>query len=161
MEYSRLLRVFTDLTVHGKLPEGGCETPEPTLARDVRRISVVDDDVSIRDSTKTLLRSAGYEVATFASAELFLDSGAIAETECLILDVRMPGMDGLELQRRLNDSSAGVPIIFITAHDDARSRRRAIDGGALDFLCKPFEANALVAAVQTALARHTVNQRSA
>ena len=72
-------------------------------------ISVVDDDESIRASTKSLLRSVGYEVETFASADLFLESGALRETECLILDFRMPGMDGLELQRRLNAEDPGCP----------------------------------------------------
>jgi len=121
-------------------------------------ISVVDDDESIRDSTKTLLRSVGYQVATFASAQLFLDSGAIAETDCVILDVRMPGMDGLELQRRLNASQAGIPIIFVTAHEDANSRWSAIQAGATDFLTKPVEANTLVAAIQTALALRNVRR---
>jgi len=116
-------------------------------------ISVVDDDESIRDSTEALLRCSGYQVATFASAELFLNSGATAETECIILDVRMPGMDGLELQQRLNASGAGVPIIFVTAHDDAKSQSLAIAGGAVDFLIKPYEPNALIAAVETALTR--------
>ena len=115
-------------------------------------ISVVDDDESIREATKTLLRSAGYSVGTFASAEHFLDSGALGETECLIVDVRMPGMSGLDLQSRLKSSECAVPIIFITAHDDNANRRQAIDAGAVDFFGKPFEAAALVAAVQTALA---------
>src|SRR5882724_5390560 len=104
-EYSRAMKTLTDLTIRGELPEetpsGG---PEGTRAES-ERISVVDDDESIRDSTKALLRSAGYQAATFASAELFLDSGALAETDCVILDIRMPGMDGLELQRRLNASN--------------------------------------------------------
>jgi len=119
---------------------------------EARVISVVDDDESIREATKTLLRSAGYSVGTFASAEHFLDSGALGETRCLILDVRMPGMSGLDLQRRLKSSDSAVPIIFITAHDDNAYRRQAIDAGAVDFFGKPFEADALVAAVQTALA---------
>jgi FixJ family two-component response regulator len=117
-------------------------------------ISVVDDDESIRDATKTLLRSVGYRVGTFASAEQFLDARALEETECLILDVRMPGMSGLELQRRLKSSDAGVPIIFVTAHDDKTIRRQAIEAGAVEFLSKPFEASALVSAVQTALTGH-------
>ena len=122
---------------------------------DVGVISIVDDDESIRDATKALLRSMGYRrVGTFASAEQFLDSGALGETECLILDVRMPGMDGLELQRRLKASDCGVPIIFVTAHDDEPIRRQAIEGGALDFFRKPFEASALVEAVETALRGH-------
>jgi two-component system response regulator FixJ len=121
-------------------------------------ISVVDDDESIRDSTRALLRSAGYLVETFASAELFWDSGAPSETDCIVLDVRMPGMDGLELQRRLNGSRAGVPVVFLTAHDDARNRKTAMDSGAVDFLSKPFEANTLVSAVQAALARQAGNR---
>jgi FixJ family two-component response regulator len=114
-------------------------------------ISVVDDDPSIRDSTKTLLRSVGYPVTTFDSAESFLDSGALAETDCLILDIRMPGIDGLELQRRLNDIHSRVPIIFVTAHDDRANRRQALEAGAVGFLCKPFEANVLITTVQAAL----------
>ena len=140
------------------MPDETGQNAGPPRAQGGNEVAVVDDDESIRDSTKTLLRSAGYGVSTFASAEQFLNSGAVAETKCLILDIRMPGMDGLQLQHRLNDSGAGIPIIFLTAHDDAKSRRRAIDGGALDFLSKPFEANTLVAAVQTALTRHAVNR---
>ena len=111
-------------------------------------ISVVDDDESIRASTKSLLRSLGYEVETFASADLFLESGALRETECLILDFRMPGMDGLELQRRLNAEDARVPIIFVTAHDDDTNRRKALDGGAVGVFGKPVNTHALVEAVQ-------------
>ena len=114
-------------------------------------ISVVDDDESIRDSTRTLLRSAGYDVATFESGELFLESGALHETGCLVLDIRMPGMSGLELQRRVNLSDHGVPVIFVTAHDDKTNRTLAIDAGASEFFQKPFSANAFLAAVHTAL----------
>lgn len=110
--------------------------------------------MSIRDSTKTLLRSVGYEVAAFESAEVYLGSGAIAETECLVLDICMPGMDGLELQRRLNGTNSRAPIIFITGYDDGTSRRQAIEAGAVAVLRKPFEEGALVAAVQKALMRH-------
>lgn len=114
-------------------------------------ISVVDDDESVRAATKALLRSAGYAVETFASAEIFLESGALRETECLILDVRMPGVDGLELQRRLNVAESAVPIIFVTAHDDKTNRRTAIEAGAADFFHKPFQGDALVEAIQSAL----------
>ena len=115
-------------------------------------ISIVDDDESIRAATRTLLRSVGYrQVRTFASAELFLNSGALLDTGCLILDVRMPGIDGLELQRRLNAVASRIPIIFVTAHDDSTNRRRAIEAGAVAFLNKPFEANVLVAALREAL----------
>lgn len=157
LEYSRVLGIFNDLAAYGKLPEERAfEAAERAMTKDATLISVVDDDESIRDSTRKLLRSAGYAVATFASAESFLGTGAIAETECVILDVRMAGMDGLELQRRLNACGAGVPIVFVTAHDDATSRRLAIEGGAVDFLTKPFEANTLITTIQTALARRDV-----
>ena len=113
-------------------------------------ISVVDDDESVRDSTRTLLRSVGYKVATFESSELFLESSTLPDTECLILDVRMPGMNGLALQRKLNDSDSGVPIIFVSAHNDI-NRQLAMDAGASDFFQKPFSASAFLTAVQTAL----------
>jgi CheY-like chemotaxis protein len=162
MEYSRVLRIFTDLTIHGKMPEQQTFTTfsEGVLGPAESIISIVDDDESIRDSTKRLLRSAGYKVSTYASAETFLGSGDLRATNCIVLDVRMPGMDGLELQRKLNETKAGVPIVFLTAHDDSRSRRMAMDGGAVDFLCKPFEANSLVSAVETALTRQSVKRPS-
>ena len=114
-------------------------------------VSVVDDDESVRDSTRTLLRSVGYKVATFESGELFLDSVTLPETECLILDMRMPGMDGLELQRRLRALEMRVPIIFVTAHDDRTSRELAMDAGASSFFQKPFAASNLLQAIQAAL----------
>jgi FixJ family two-component response regulator len=114
-------------------------------------ISVVDDDESILDSTRQLLRSAGHRVSTFASAEEFLNSGSVESSACVVLDVKMPGIDGLDLQRRLIDSGATVPIVFISAHDDARTRERAIRAGALDFLKKPFDAGRLLATIETAL----------
>jgi FixJ family two-component response regulator len=119
-------------------------------------ISIVDDDESVREATKTLLRSVGYQVLTFASAENLLNSGALGETECLILDVRMPGIDGLELQRRLNAKGSRVPIIFITAHGDDPLRRRVIEEGAVDLLDKPFAASSLLATVEIALGGHRV-----
>ena len=118
---------------------------------EVSLISIVDDDESVRAATKALLSSAGYQVETFASAENLLSSGSLRRTECLILDVRMPGIDGLELQRRLKAGGSHVAIVFITGHYDEALRRRAIGAGAIDMLPKPFEAGALLAAVQTAL----------
>jgi CheY-like chemotaxis protein len=152
-EYTRVLRTFTDLTIHGKMPEdeSAAGSYRGRAVREVSLIFIVDDDESIREATKTLLRSAGYQVQTFASAESLLELGALGETECLILDVRMPGIDGLELQRRLNAEGVHVPIIFITAHDDAAVRRRAIEGGAINLLHKPFAAAELLATVQTAV----------
>ena len=114
-------------------------------------ISIVDDDESVRDSTRALLRSVGYPVATFDSGESFLTSEAAVATRCLILDLRMPGIDGLELQKRLKDEHRHVPVIFITAHGDERRRQQAMKAGAVEFFNKPFDASALVAAVQTAL----------
>ena len=116
-------------------------------------ITVVDDDKSVRNSLKTLLRSAGYRVATFESAELFLESGTAAETGCLILDVRMPGMGGLELQVRLQDSNTQVPTIFITAHDEGQLRRQVMQAGALEMLHKPFPPKLLLSTVEAALSR--------
>src|SRR5437867_2801602 len=95
----------------------------------------------------------GYQVAVFDSAEIFLGSGALEQTECLILDLRMPGMDGLALQRRLKQRDSHVPIVFITAHEDRARRAQAFAAGAVDFLYKPFAADALATAVQTALQR--------
>jgi CheY-like chemotaxis protein len=150
VEYTYVLRTFTDLTIHGKMPEdeSAAGSYGGRAVREVSLILIVDDDESIREATKTLLRSAGYQVQTFASAERVLESGALEETECLILDVRMPGMDGLELQRRLNAEGVDVPVIFITAHDDAAVRRRAIEGGAINLLYKPFAAAELLETVQ-------------
>ena len=118
---------------------------------DSGKISIVDDDESVRQATRALLRSVGYRVETFASAELFLQADAIRETACLVLDVTMPGIDGFELQRRLNDAQSRVPIIFVTAHDNKSHRATAMDAGAANFFHKPFEANAFVAAIQAAL----------
>jgi CheY-like chemotaxis protein len=143
-EYTQVLRMFNELVVHGKRPEDQLEA---------NQIAVIDDDRSVRNSIKTLLRSTGYAVATFESAEAFLESGAAAETGCLILDVRMPGMGGLELQVRLHDTKTAVPIIFITAHDEGPLRDQVMQAGAVDLLHKPFAPNTLLATVQAALAR--------
>jgi FixJ family two-component response regulator len=112
---------------------------------------VVDDDDSVRESLRALLRSVRFVVEVFASAEEFLSSERVRETSCLILDVRMPGMGGLELQRRLTASNPHVPVIFISAHGEEELRSRALRGGAVDYLLKPFSEEALLNAVQTAL----------
>ena len=114
-------------------------------------IAVVDDDSSLRESTQLLLRSAGYRAEVFASAREFLDSPRIDETACLMLDVRMPGMDGLELQRFLNEAQRQIPIIFITAHATDNAEQRARKAGAVDFLRKPVNDEKLLSAIQTAL----------
>lgn len=114
-------------------------------------IVIIDDDESVRDSLKSLLRSAGYRAVAFPSAELFLDSGAAAYTGCLILDVRMPGIDGLELHRQLKTLRADLPVIFITAHDEGALRQRVIQNGAVDLLHKPFSPGDLLSTVQSAM----------
>lgn len=114
-------------------------------------ISVVDDDNSVRKSLKGLIRSVGFPVEVFGSAGDFLKSDHVRTTRCLILDVRMRGMNGLELQRQLLSRHCGIPIIFITAHGDEASRREALKKGAVDYLCKPFSEQALLKAIDAAL----------
>src|SRR6266699_5821438 len=101
-------------------------------------ISIVDDDESVRDAIKSLLKSIGFRVAVFASAEGFLHSGQLQATACLILDVRMPGMSGLELQRQLAAAQWRIPIIFITAHDEEAARAQVLQACVVDCLRKPF-----------------------
>jgi FixJ family two-component response regulator len=120
---------------------------------DLPSISVVDDDDSIRESLRGLIRSIGFSANIFASAEEFLRSDHLHNTDCLILDVRMPGMNGLELQRHLTVSRQEIPVIFITAHGDEEARSRALGEGAIAYLFKPFSEDALLNAVQAALER--------
>src|SRR6266851_4110313 len=114
-------------------------------------ISVVDDNDAVRESLKGLLRSVGFAVEDFPSAEKFLNSDHLNDTHCLILDVRMPGMGGLELQRRLVKGDRNIPIIFITAHGDEAAQSQALQGGAVDYLFKPFSEQALLNAINAAL----------
>jgi FixJ family two-component response regulator len=111
----------------------------------------VDDDFRVRESIGSLVESAGYAALIFSSAEEFLQSGAIADTCCLITDVRMQGVDGIELQRRVRQERPDLPVIFITAHQDAEARQRAMDGGAATFLYKPFDAAELLGAIESAV----------
>ena len=117
-------------------------------------ISIVDDDESVREAIKGLMRSMGYRAEVFASAEDFLSSGHLNETACLILDVRMAGMSGLELQSQLTASNCRVPIIFISAHSHRRARARALEAGAVAFLTKPFSDDALINAINSSLSIH-------
>ena len=115
-------------------------------------ISVVDDDESVRESLSGLLRAVGFAAAEFPSAEEFLRSAHAGETDCLILDVRMPGMNGLELQRHLAATQVEIPIIFITAHNgDEGLRSAALDGGATAYLSKPLSEDTVLNAVHAAL----------
>jgi FixJ family two-component response regulator len=114
-------------------------------------ISIVDDDTSVRESLQCLIRSFGFAVEAFASAEEFLNSGHLPNTRCMMLDVRMPGMNGLELQRRVAASYREVKVIFITAHGDEATRSQALTNGAVDYLLKPFSDGALLHAIHVAL----------
>src|SRR5436309_466781 len=116
-----------------------------------RLISIVDDDVWLRNSLANLIRSVGFRSQEFASAEVFLASGEARATACLILDVRMPGMNGLELQRRLIAADWQLPIIFITSHADDAARAHALEAGAVAFLLKPCRDQELFDAIETAL----------
>jgi FixJ family two-component response regulator len=114
-------------------------------------IAIVDDDDSMRDALGGLLKAVGYPARAFASAEEFLMSGQQRQTSCLIADIRMPGMSGLELQAQLNVERCRIPIIFITAHGDAKMRLQALRAGAVEFLSKPFDEEVLLESVRAAL----------
>jgi FixJ family two-component response regulator len=116
------------------------------------RISIVDDDQAMREAVNTLIGSMGLAVEQFSSAEDFLDSDRSQVVDCLILDIRMPGLSGLELQRRLIADNRSVPIVFVTAHYSEAERTRAIKAGAVDFLTKPFTEQELLNAIVASLA---------
>jgi FixJ family two-component response regulator len=116
-------------------------------------VSIVDDDDSVRGTLQELLRSAGFSSRAFESAEAFLGSGYQRETACLITDIRMPGMSGLELQAKLNSERCRIPTIFITAHGDEEMRLQALRAGAVEFLPKPFDDEVLIESVRAALER--------
>ena len=111
----------------------------------------VDDDFRVRESIESLVESAGYAPVVFGSAEEFLQSGTLTHATCLITDVRMPGMDGIELQRRVRLERPMLPVIFITAHCNEEIRSLALSEGALEFLYKPFDAVDLLKAIEAAL----------
>jgi FixJ family two-component response regulator len=115
-------------------------------------IGIVDDDEAVRDSISSLVRSVGLRAMVFPSAEGFLGSNWMHDSDCLILDVRMTGLNGLQLQWLLADMGLPIPIIFATAHYDDVVRRRALDQGAVAFLRKPFTDKALFEAMYSALA---------
>lgn len=113
-------------------------------------ISVVDDDESVRNSLKRLLISMGFEVRTFPSALDFLHQGPLHDHGCVIVDVRMPEMSGLDLQKQLTLSGISLPVIFITAHEDQGARTKAMGAGAVAFLQKPFSEQCLMDAISSA-----------
>ena len=114
-------------------------------------ISIVDDDDALRRSLENLIRSVGLRAQGFSSAEAFLKSNQLHETDCLILDVCMPGMSGLELERKIAVADRHMPIIFITAHQDDDRRTKALENGAVAFLYKPFYEEELLNAIDSAL----------
>ena len=114
-------------------------------------VAVVDDDDLLRDALRRLLKASGLGAISFESAEDLLNSGRLSEIACLIADVRMPGMSGLELQARLKTVRCAIPIIFITAHGDAKMRVQAMRDGAVEFLTKPFDNAVLIEMVRSAL----------
>ncbi len=121
------------------------------MGDDRRVVCIVDDDASLRRSLRNLLMSVGFRVETFQSAELFLESVPRENPGCVVLDLRMPGMSGLDLLRRLAATGSRIPVIILTAHGDDETRRRSLQAGAVAFLEKPFQSAALLAAVRTAL----------
>jgi FixJ family two-component response regulator len=123
-------------------------------------ISIIDDDASIRAGLNNLVRSLGYIVSTFASAAAFLQSAQLHKTCCVIADVRMPGMSGVELQSHLRGQGYKVPFIFITAVPDDTTRRQALDNGAMCFLTKPFDEETLIECLNTALHQHRSETKS-
>ena len=114
-------------------------------------VVVVDDDESVRESLPDLLHEFGFATRAFSSAEEFLASGSLEQTKCLILDVAMPGMTGLDLQRQLNDRDRKIPIVFVTGLKDRQIRERALGDGAVSFLFKPFSDTALLDALNKAI----------
>ena len=114
-------------------------------------VAIVDDDDLMRSALQGLLKSVGLPAQTFASSEEFLKSGRQHQTACLIADIRMPGMSGLELQAKLNADRCRIPTIFITAHGDEKMRMQALRAGAVEFMAKPFDDEALLESVRAAL----------
>ena len=114
-------------------------------------ISIVDDDESVRQALKSLMDSVGFRAQVFVSGEEFLNSAYVLQTDCLIADVRMTGMSGLDLQERLNAAGSSIPIVFISAHDDNEARTRGLRAGAIAFLQKPFSEDSLLGAISVCL----------
>ena len=123
-------------------------------------ISIVDDDESIRTALRRLLKTVGFDVDIFASAEEFLDSGNLEASECLILDLMMPGLDGLELQSKLISSNCELPTIFLSAHKNDQVRDQALKAGAISFLDKPFSEDILIRDVNIAIEQHRQHANS-
>jgi FixJ family two-component response regulator len=122
-------------------------------------ISIIDDDQLVRESTADLISSLGHEALIFDSGEQFLASGRVNDTACIITDLHMPGLNGLDLQSRLLEEGHRTPIIFITAYPKDAARSRALNAGAVAFLSKPFQESALISVLETALKRREKFER--
>jgi FixJ family two-component response regulator len=121
------------------------------IQTDRKFVAIVDDDESIRAALQGFMKEAGLPAQAFASAEEFLESGGLNQIACLVADIRMPGMSGLELQARLNSERVRIPIVFITAHGDESMRMQALRAGAVEFLAKPFDEEVLLDCVRAAM----------
>jgi FixJ family two-component response regulator len=137
---------------HGRSESAATSSPTPI-------VFVVDDDVSVRESLELLIRSAGWQPETFASARAFLDRSRIPVPSCLVLDVSSPDLNGLDLQKRVADDRIDMPIIFITGYGDVPMTVRAMKAGAVEFLTKPFDDDVLLSAMRQALERSQTSLR--
>ena len=129
------------------------KTPMPTPPRSDAVIAIVDDDLSAREGLSSLIRSAGLQVETFASAPEFLARPAGETPSCLVLDLQLPGLSGLDLQKQMADSGLEIPIVFLTGHGDIPASVKAMKAGAVEFLTKPFDEEELLRAIQEAIER--------
>lgn len=118
-----------------------------------RKVHLIDDDNDVRDALAVLLRSAGFDVSPYADARAFLDRGPDKPLGCIVTDVRMPGISGLQLLEKLGAETAGMPVVVITGHGDVAACRRAFQGGAVDFLTKPVDEQVLLEAIEAGFAR--------
>ena len=126
------------------------------MSRDTPVVFVVDDDISVRESLELLIRFAGWQPQTFACAQEFLSHPRLFVPSCLVLDVALPDLNGLELQKRIAPARNDMPIIFITAHGDVPMTVRAMKGGAVDFFTKPFDDEVLLSAIRNAISRSDI-----
>jgi FixJ family two-component response regulator len=133
------------------VPQQSDNLQNMAIRRKAKMVAIVDDDELMRSALQGMLKSVGLLSKAFASAEDFLKSGQQHETACLIADIRMPGMSGLELQAQLNAEHCRIPTIFITAHGDTKMRMQALRAGAVEFLAKPFDDEVLLESVRAAL----------
>lgn len=132
------------------------ESRPSLMSRDTPIVFVVDDDISVRESLESLIRFAGWQPQTFACAREFLSRPRLFVPSCLVLDVALPDLNGLELQKRIASARIDMPIIFITAHGDVPMTVRAMKGGAVDFLTKPFDDGVLLSAIRNAISRSDI-----